>query len=236
MSRKAGKNVEKARAAVEKRPYVLNDAVPLLQKVKFTKFDETVELTMRLGVDPKHADQMVRGTVVLPHGLGKSKKVLVIATGDKQREAEAAGADFVGGEDMVEKIQKENWTDYDAVISTPDMMKSVGRLGKVLGPRGLMPNPKTGTVTFDVGKAVQEVKAGKVEFRTDKTALVHVPVGKISFAPEKLVENATVVLTSVIKAKPAVAKGKYLKGVTLSSTMGPGILIDTTAVETAAKA
>ena len=236
MSRKAGKNVEKARAAVEKRPYVLNDAVPLLQKVKFTKFDETVELTMRLGVDPKHADQMVRGTVVLPHGLGKSKKVLVIATGEKQREAEAAGADFVGGEDMVEKIQKENWTDYDAVISTPDMMKSVGRLGKVLGPRGLMPNPKTGTVTFDVGKAVQEVKAGKVEFRTDKTALVHVPVGKISFAPEKLVENATVVLTSVIKAKPAVAKGKYLKGVTLSSTMGPGILIDTTSVETAAKA
>ncbi len=226
----------KAREAVEKRPYVLNDAVPLLQKVKFTKFDETVELTMRLGVDPKHADQMVRGTVVLPHGLGKSKKVLVIATGEKQREAEAAGADFVGGEDMVEKIQKENWTDYDAVISTPDMMKSVGRLGKVLGPRGLMPNPKTGTVTFDVGKAVQEVKAGKVEFRTDKTALVHVPVGKISFAPEKLVENATVVLTSVIKAKPAVAKGKYLKGVTLSSTMGPGILIDTTAVETAAKA
>jgi large subunit ribosomal protein L1 len=236
MSRKPGKNVVKAREAVEKRPYVLNDAVPLLQKVKFTKFDETVELTMRLGVDPKHADQMVRGTVVLPHGLGKSKKVLVIATGDKQREAEAAGADFVGGEDMVEKIQKENWTDYDAVISTPDMMKSVGRLGKVLGPRGLMPNPKTGTVTFDVGKAVQEVKAGKVEFRTDKTALVHVPVGKISFAPEKLVENATVVLTSVIKAKPAVAKGKYLKGVTLSSTMGPGILIDTTAVETAAKA
>jgi len=236
MGRKSGKNVEKARAAVEKRPYVLNDAVPLLQKVKFAKFDETVELTMRLGVDPKHADQMVRGTVVLPHGLGKSKKVLVIATGEKQREAEAAGADFVGGEDMVEKIQKENWTDYDAVISTPDMMKSVGRLGKVLGPRGLMPNPKTGTVTFDVGKAVQEVKAGKVEFRTDKTALVHVPVGKISFAPEKLVENATVVLTSVIKAKPAVAKGKYLKGVTLSSTMGPGILIDTTAVETAAKA
>ncbi len=236
MGRKVGKNVVKAREAVEKRPYVLNDAVPLLQKVKFAKFDETVELTMRLGVDPKHADQMVRGTVVLPHGLGKSKKVLVIATGDKQREAEAAGADFVGGEDMVEKIQKENWTDYDAVISTPDMMKSVGRLGKVLGPRGLMPNPKTGTVTFDVGKAVQEVKAGKVEFRTDKTALVHVPVGKISFAPEKLVENATVVLTSVIKAKPAVAKGKYLKGVTLSSTMGPGILIDTTAVETAAKA
>ena len=233
---KGGKNIEKARKEVKETPYQLKDAVELLQKVKFAKFDETVDLTLRLGVDPKHADQMVRGTVVLPHGLGKSKKVLVIASGEKLREAEAAGADFVGGEDMVEKIQKENWTDYDAVISTPDMMKSVGRLGKVLGPRGLMPNPKTGTVTFDVGKAVQEVKAGKVEFRTDKTALVHVPVGKISFAPDKLVENATVVLTSVIKAKPAVAKGKYLKGVTLSSTMGPGILIDTTAVETAAKA
>src|ERR1700748_2052655 len=235
MSRKAGKNVEKARAAVEKRPYVLNDAVPLLQKVKFTKFDETVELTMRLGVDPKHADQMVRGTVVLPHGLGKSKKVLVIATGDKQREAEAAGADFVGGEDMVEKIQKENWTDYDAVISTPDMMRSVGRLGKVLGPRGLMPNPKTGTVTMDVAKAVQEVKAGKIEFRTDKGALVHVPVGKLSFTPDKLVENATAVISSVLKAKPSAAKGKYMKGVYLSSTMGPGVPLDITAIETAAR-
>src|ERR1700758_3890004 len=234
--KKEGKNIAKAHAAVEKRPYTLQDAVPLLQKVKYAKFDETVELTLRLGVDPKHADQMVRGTVVLPHGLGKSKRVLVIASGEKTKEAEEAGADFIGGEEMVEKIQKENWIDYDAVVATPDMMKAVGRLGKVLGPRGLMPNPKTGTVTFDVGRAVQEVKAGKVEFRTDKTALVHVPVGKISFAPEKLVENATVVLTSVIKAKPAVAKGKYLKGVTLSSTMGPGILIDTTAVETAAKA
>ena len=166
---------------------------------------------------------MVRGTVVLPHGLGKSKKVLVIASGEKLREAEAAGADIVGGEDMVEKIQKENWTDFDAVIATPDMMKSVGRLGKVLGPRGLMPNPKTGTVTFDVAKAVQEVKAGKVEFRTDKTALVHVPVGKISFDAQKLVENATTVVTAVVKAKPAVAKGKYIKGCTLSSTMGPGV-------------
>jgi large subunit ribosomal protein L1 len=234
--KKAGKNITKAHAAIEKRPYMLQDAVPLLQKVKFAKFDETVEVTMRLGVDPKHADQMVRGTVVLPHGLGKSKKVLVIATGDKVREAEAAGADFVGGEEMVEKITKENWTDFDALIATPDVMKSVGRLGKILGPKGLMPNPKTGTVTFDVGKAVQEVKAGKVEFRTDKTALVHVPVGKISFSPDKLVENATVVISSVIKAKPTVAKGKYIKGCYLSSTMGPGISIDTAQVEAAAKA
>src|SRR5437762_8316048 len=172
-NKKEGKNIAKAHAAVKERPYTLQDAVPLLQKVKFAKFDETVEVTMRLGVDPKHADQMVRGTVVLPHGLGKSKKVLVIATGDKVREAEAAGADFVGGEEMVEKIQKENWTDFDAVIATPDMMRSVGKLGKVLGPRGLMPNPKTGTVTMDVASAVKETKAGKVEFRTDKTALIH---------------------------------------------------------------
>jgi large subunit ribosomal protein L1 len=190
---------------------------------------------MRLGVDPKHADQMVRGTVVLPHGLGKSKKVLVIASGDKQREAEAAGADIVGGEEMVEKIQKENWTDFDAVIATPDVMKSVGRLGKVLGPRGLMPNPKTGTVTFDVASAVKEVKAGKVEFRTDKTALIHVPVGKISFEPQKLVENATTVISSVIRAKPSAAKGKYIKGVTLSSSMGPGISIDAGPIEAASK-
>jgi large subunit ribosomal protein L1 len=236
MSKKEGKNIAKAHAAIEKRPYVLQDAVPLLQKVKFAKFDETVEVTLRLGVDPKHADQMVRGTVVLPHGLGKSKKVLVIATGDKIKEAEAAGADFAGGEEMVEKITKENWTDFDALIATPDVMKAVGRLGKVLGPKGLMPNPKTGTVTFDVGKAVQEVKAGKVEFRTDKTALVHCPVGKISFSPDKLIDNATVLITSVIKAKPSVAKGKYIKGCYLSSTMGPGIPLDVAPIEAAAKA
>jgi large subunit ribosomal protein L1 len=234
--RKAGKNITKARAAVERRPYPLNEAVPLLQKVKYAKFDETVEVTLRLGVDPKHADQMVRGTVVLPHGLGKSKKVLVITSGEKVKEAEQAGADIVGGEEMVEKIQKENWTDFDAVIATPDVMKSVGKLGKVLGPKGLMPNPKTGTVTFDVARAVTEIKAGKVEFRTDKTALVHVPVGKMSFAAEKLIDNATTLITSVLKAKPVAAKGKYIKGVTLSSSMGPGISLDIAALEAAAKA
>src|SRR6202521_249908 len=204
--KKSGKNIEKARKAVEPRTYLIQDAVPLLQKVKFAKFDETVEVTLRLGVDPKHADQMVRGTVVLPHGLGKSKKVLVIASGEKVREAEAAGADSVGG------------------------------LGKVLGPKGLMPNPKTGTVTMDVARAVQEVKAGKVEFRTDKTALVHVPVGKISFTPDKLIDNATTLISSVIKAKPSVAKGKYIKACYLSSSMGPGIALDTTPIEVAAKA
>jgi large subunit ribosomal protein L1 len=233
--KKEGKNIVKARKAVEARPYTLQDAVPLLQKIKYSKFDETVEVTLRLGVDPKHADQMVRGTVVLPHGLGKSKKVLVIASGDKLKEAENAGADFFGGEEMVEKISKENWTDFDALIATPDVMKSVGRLGKVLGPKGLMPNPKTGTVTFDVAKAIQEIKAGKVEFRTDKTALVHVPVGKISFSADQLIDNATTVITSVIKAKPAVAKGKYIKACYLSSTMGPGISLDTAVEELAAK-
>src|SRR6201998_2598419 len=232
-----GKKFTAAQAQVAPdRQYSIEEAIPLVQKVKFAKFDETVELTLRLGVDPKHADQMVRGTVVLPHGLGKSKKVLVIAAGDKIKEAEAAGADYAGGEEMVEKITKENWTDFDALIATPDMMKSVGRLGKVLGPKGLMPNPKTGTVTMDVAKAVQEVKAGKVEFRTDKTALVHVPVGKISFSPDKLIDNATTLISSVIKAKPSVAKGKYIKGCYLSSTMGPGIALDTTPIETAAKA
>src|SRR5579864_9208864 len=236
MARKISKNLTKARALVEPRPYVLADAVPLLQKAKYAKFDETVDLTLRLGVDPKHADQMVRGTVVLPHGLGKSKKVAVIASGEKQREAEANGADIIGGEELVEKILKENFTDFDALIATPDMMRSVGKLGKVLGPRGLMPNPKTGTVTLDVANAIKEIKAGKVEFRTDKTALVHVPVGKLSFTPDKLVENATTIITSVLKAKPSAAKGKYIKGAYISSTMCPGISVDTTPVETAAKA
>jgi large subunit ribosomal protein L1 len=225
---KQGKKYQAAAKQVEPRPYNLNDAVPLLQKVKFTKFDETVELHLRLGVDPKHADQMVRGTIVLPHGLGKSKKVLVIASGDKQREAQAAGADYVGGEEMVTKIQTENWTDFDAVVATPDMMRSVGKLGKVLGPRGLMPNPKTGTVTMDITQAVKEVKAGKVEFRVDKTGVIHVPVGKVSFATNALLENASSLIQAVIRAKPAAAKGKYVKSVTICSTMGPGIHLDVT--------
>jgi len=228
MSRKTGKKYSAAFEQVERRPYTLEDAVPLVQKVKYAKFDETVEMHMRLGVDPKHADQMVRGTVVLPNGLGKSKKVLVIASGDKIREAQEAGADFVGGDDMVNKIQTENWTDYDAVIATPDMMRGVGKLGKILGPRGLMPNPKTGTVTQDVAQAVKEVKAGKVEFRVDKTGVIHVPLGKISFAKNALVENANTLLQAVVKAKPAAAKGKYVRSVTICSTMGPGVPLDVT--------
>src|SRR5512142_876507 len=226
---KTGKKYAAAKAAVGDRQYTLNEGVPLAQKVKFAKFDETVELAFRLGVDPKHADQMVRGTVVLPHGLGKTKKVLAIAGGEKQKEAQEAGADIVAGEEIVEKIQG-GFMDFEAVVATPDMMKSVGRLGKVLGPRGLMPNPKTGTVTFDIGKAVREIKAGKVEFRVDKTGIVHAPVGKASFPTQRLLDNARALVDSIVKAKPAAAKGKYLRSLVLSTTMGPAIKIDTAAV------
>jgi large subunit ribosomal protein L1 len=230
--RKAGKKYQAAAKLVEKPAYTLVEAMPLLKKAAFAKFDETVELSMRLGVDPKHADQMVRGTVVLPHGLGTSKRVIVIASGEKVREAREAGADEVGGDDIVQKIQG-GWMDFDAVVATPDMMKSVGKLGKILGPRGLMPNPKTGTVTVDVARAVKEVKAGKVEFRVDKTGIIHCPLGKVSFEAQKLAENASALISSVIKAKPATAKGKYVHSIVVSSTMGPGVPIDLTSVEAA---
>ncbi|MDR1991055.1 MAG: 50S ribosomal protein L1 [Acidobacteriaceae bacterium] len=232
--RRHGKKYTAARAKVDDRAYSIEEAIPLVQKVKFAKFDETVELTLRLGVDPKHADQMVRGTVVLPHGLGKTKSVLVIAGGEKQKEATEAGADFVGGEEIVERILG-GWVDFDAVVATPDMMRAVGRLGKVLGPRGLMPNPKTGTVSTDIRKAVQEIKAGKVEFRVDKTGIIHAPVGKSSFSSDSLVANAHALVDSIVKAKPSAAKGKYLKSVTLSSTMGPGVRIDTANIEAVVK-
>ena len=228
--RTRGKKYQAARQQVPAKPHSIEEAVPLIQKVKYTKFDETVEMSVRLGVDPKHSDQMVRGTVVLPHGLGKSKKVLVIAGADKQREAKEAGADEVGGDDVVDRILG-GWSGFDAVVATPDMMRSVGKLGKVLGPRGLMPNPKTGTVTMDVVKAVQEIKAGKVEFRVDKAGVVHAPVGKISFAAERLIANAHALMENIVKAKPAAAKGRYLKSVTMSSTMGPGVAIDTSHVD-----
>lgn len=230
--RSVGKKFAAAKALVPAKALTIEEAVPLVQKLKYAKFDETVELAIRLGVDPKHADQMVRGTVVLPHGLGKTKKVLVIAGSDKQKEAQDAGADEVGGEELVERIQG-GWMDFEAVVATPDMMRAVGRLGKVLGPRGLMPNPKTGTVTVDIAKAVREIKAGKVEFRVDKTGIVHAPLGKVSFPAERLVENARALVDSIIKAKPAAAKGKYIRSATLSSTMGPGIAIDPTTVEAA---
>ena len=228
--RTRGRKYQAAREQVPARPHSIEEAVPLIQKVKYAKFDETVELSVRLGVDPKHSDQMVRGTVVLPHGLGKSKRVLVIAGTDKQREAREAGADEVGGEELVERIQG-GWMDFDSVVATPDMMRAVGKLGKVLGPRGLMPNPKTGTVTPDVTKAVQEIKAGKVEFRVDKAGVVHAPIGKISFAAERLIANAHALMETIVKAKPAAAKGKYLRSVTMSSTMGPGVAIDSSHVD-----
>ena len=235
--RRSGKKFRKAQELVAGKPHFpLPEAVQAVAKAAFAKFDETVEVAMRLGVDPKHADQMVRGTVILPHGLGgKSKRVLVIASGEKLKEAQDAGADFVGGDDMVNKIQSENWLDYDAIVATPDMMKSVGKLGKILGPRGLMPNPKTGTVTTDIAKAIREIKAGKVEFRVDKTGIIHAPLGKTSFAGPALVANAHALVDSIVKAKPAAAKGKYLKSVTLSSTMGPGVRIDTTHIDVVVK-
>ena len=229
-----GKKYSAAKQQVEDRPYALDEALPLVQKLKFAKFDETVALSIRLGVDPKHADQMVRGTVVLPHGLGKSKRVVVIVGPDKQKEALEAGADVVGGDDLVERIAG-GWVDFEAVVATPDMMRAVGKLGKVLGPRGLMPNPKTGTVTPNVAQAVTEIKAGKVEFRVDKTGIVHAPVGKVSFPAQNLIENASALLDSIVRAKPSAAKGKYLKSITVSSTMGPGVRIDETGVEAAAK-
>ena len=233
--RRRGKKYGAARAQVAiDQLFTIDQAIPLVQKVKFAKFDETVEITLRLGVDPKHADQMVRGTVVLPHGLGKTKRVLVIAGGEKQKEAEEAGADIVGGEELVDRIAG-GWTDYDAVVATPDMMRAVGRLGKVLGPRGLMPNPKTGTVSTDIRKAVLDIKAGKVEFRVDKTGIIHAPLGKVSFPTENLLANAYALVDSVVKAKPSAAKGKYLKSITVSSTMGPGVQVDTASVDVAVK-
>lgn len=228
---KAGKNYTKAAAAREQKLYRLDEAVPLLKKIAYAKFNETVEISMKLGVDPKHADQMVRGTVVLPNGLGKSKKVIVVASGDKVKEARDAGADEVGGDDIVERIAG-GWLDFDAVVATPDVMRSVGKLGKVLGPRGLMPNPKTGTVTFEVGKAIREIKAGKVEFRVDKTGIIHAPCGKIQFEEKSLYENAKALIDAVIRAKPASSKGKYVRSISISSTMSPGIWIDEASIAT----
>lgn len=219
-----------AKAKVEARRYQLREAVELVREMHYAKFDETVEVALRLGVDPRHADQMVRGTVVLPHGTGKSKKVLAVAAGDQAKEAHEAGADFVMGEEAIEKIQG-GWLDFDAIVATPDMMRGLSRLGKILGPRGLMPNPKTGTVTVEVGKAVREIKSGKVEFRVDKTAIIHVPVGKISFSADALEENANTLITAILRARPSSAKGKYVQSAYMSSTMGPGVALDLTPLE-----
>lgn len=224
---KHGKKFRNSSSQVDRLTAVpLTDALQKVKSLAFAKFDETVEIALRLGVDPKHADQMVRGTIVLPHGTGRSARVLVIASGEKLREAQEAGADHVGGEELAAKIET-GWLDFDAVVATPDMMRAVGRLGRVLGPRGLMPNPKTGTVTLDVTKAVQDIKAGKVEFRVDKTGIVHAPLGKVSFSPDQLKDNAEALIGAVVKAKPSAAKGKYVKSVSLSSTMGPGVRVDT---------
>ncbi|HAA64773.1 MAG TPA: 50S ribosomal protein L1, partial [Thermoanaerobacter sp.] len=206
--------------------YSSDEALDIVLKTAKANFDETIDLAVRLGVDPRHADQQVRGTVVLPHGTGKSVKVLVFAKGEKAKEAEAAGADYVGAEELVAKIQNENWFDYDVVVATPDMMGVVGRLGKILGPKGLMPNPKSGTVTFDLEKAIKEIKAGKIEYRVDKAGIIHVPIGKKSFGKEKLLENFRAVMDAIIKSKPAAAKGQYIKSVVLSSTMGPGVKVN----------
>jgi len=227
---KRGKKYRAVAETVERRPYQLEEAIELLKKSSFTKFDETLEIAMRLGVDPKHADQMVRGTVVLPHGTGKQVRIMVFASGEKVKEAEEAGADHVGGEEYAQKIQ-EGWLDFDAVISTPDMMKVVGRLGRVLGPRGLMPNPKSGTVSFDVAKAIEEIKAGKVEFRVDKTGIVHAPLGKLSFRTDQLRENVLSLMGAVLRARPGAAKGKYITGISLTSTMGPGLKVDESALQ-----
>lgn len=224
---KFGKKYAEAAKMVDRaKLYDMNESLELLKQISKAKFDETVELHVKLGVDGRHADQQVRGAVVLPHGIGKTKKVLVIAKGEKAAEAEAAGADFVGSEDMINKIQNENWFDFDVMVATPDMMGLVGRLGRVLGPKGLMPNPKSGTVTFDVARAVNEIKAGKVEYRLDKTNIVHVVIGKVSFETEKLSENFQTIMEAIIKAKPAAAKGTYIKSVTVASTMSPGIKLN----------
>lgn len=222
---KIGKNMKAAREKVGKNPLPIEEAIKGVKDAAFAKFDETVELTVNLGVDPRHADQMLRGTMLMPHGIGKKIRVAVIASGEKMKEAEKAGADIFGGDDLVQKIQ-EGFLDFDTVVATPDMMKSVGKLGKILGTRGMMPNPKSGTVTFDVAKTVEEIKAGRVEYRTDKGGVIHCPVGKVSFSEDKLKENALALLDKLIKIKPATAKGKYIKKVTVSSTMGPGVIVD----------
>ena len=228
---KMGKNyIESAKLIDKNALYTPAESMELAIKTSKAKFDETIEVHVRLGVDPRHADQQVRGAVVLPHGTGKTVRVLVFAKGDKAKEAEAAGADFVGAEELVDKIQKENWFEFDVVVATPDMMGVVGRLGRVLGPKGLMPNPKSGTVTFDVAKALNDIKAGKVEYRVDKTAIVHVGIGKKSFGSEKLMDNFRTLMDAIVKAKPAAAKGQYIKSVTVASTMGPGVKINPTKV------
>lgn len=228
---KKSKRYNEALAAVEKgKLYDITEAVELLQKVKKTKFDETVEVAFKLGVDPRHADQQIRAALVLPHGTGKTSKVLVITQGAKVKEAEAAGADYVGGKELLEKIQKENWFDFDVIVATPDMMAELGKLGRVLGPKGLMPNPKTGTVTNDLKKAIEEIKAGKVEYRLDKEANIHVGIAKISFDAKQIVENFQTIFEAIVKAKPASAKGTYMKNVVITTTMGPGIKINTETV------